>query len=87
MTAGAPHGSSDPPDFVRAPDAPALLDNPVIESVARSRGCTPAQVLLARRVQRATSAVRKSVTPSRLREDPAAVGIGLGPADLERIAG
>ena len=32
MTAWAPLGSSDRPDFVKAPNAPVLLDNPVIKS-------------------------------------------------------
>ena len=87
MTAWAPLGSSDRPDFVKAPDAPVLLDNPVIKSIAEARGCTPAQVLLAWHVQRGISAIPKSVTPSRLRENLAAAEIELSPADLERIAG
>jgi len=87
ITAWAPLGSSDRPDFVKAPDAPVLLDNPVIKSIAQGRGCTPAQVLLAWHVQRGISAIPKSITPSRLRENLAAAEIELSPADLERIAG
>lgn len=87
MTAYSPLGSSDRPDFVKAPGSPVLLDNPVIRSIADSRGCTPAQVLLAWHVQRGISAIPKSVTPSRLRENLAAAEIELSPADIERIAG
>jgi alcohol dehydrogenase (NADP+) len=87
ITAYSPLGSSDRPDFVKAPDAPVLLDNPVIRSVADGRSCTPAQVLLAWHVQRGISVIPKSVTPSRLRENFAAAEIELSPADLERIAG
>lgn len=87
MTAYSPLGSSDRPDFVKAPDAPVLLDNPVIRSIADGRGCTPAQVLLAWHVQREISAIPKLVTPSRLRENLAAAEIELSPADIERIAG
>ena len=87
LTAYAPLGSSDRPDFVKAPDAPVLLDDPLIRSIAQSLGCTPAQVLLAWHVQRGISVVPKSVTPSRLRENLAAAEIELSPSDLERIAG
>jgi alcohol dehydrogenase (NADP+) len=87
ITAYSPLGSSDRPDFVKAPDAPALLDNPVIWAIANGRSCTPAQVLLAWHVQRGISVIPKSVNPSRLRENFAAAEIELSPADLERIAG
>jgi alcohol dehydrogenase (NADP+) len=78
VTAWAPLGSSDRPDFVKAPDAPVLLENPVIKSIAEARGCTPAQVLLAWHVARGISVIPKSVNPSRLRENLAAAQIELG---------
>ncbi|MCE9550794.1 MAG: aldo/keto reductase [Betaproteobacteria bacterium] len=87
ITAYSPLGSSDRPEFVKAADAPVLLDNPVIRSIADGRSCTPAQVLLAWHVQRGISVIPKSVTPSRLRENFAAAEIELSPTDLERIAG
>ena len=87
MTAWAPLGSSDRPDFVKAPDAPVLLENPVIRSIAEARGCTPAQVLLAWHLHRGIAAIPKSVNPSRLRENLAATEVELTPADLEQIAG
>jgi alcohol dehydrogenase (NADP+) len=87
MTAWAPLGSSDRPDFVKAPDAPVLLNNAVIKSIAQGHGCTPAQVLLAWHVQRGIAVIPKSVTPSRLRENLAAAEIVLSSADLERIVG
>lgn len=85
MTAWAPLGSSDRPDFVKAPDAPVLLENPVIKSIAQTRGCTPAQVLLAWHIHRGISVIPKSVNPSRLRENLAAVEVKLSPVDLEQI--
>jgi len=87
MTAWAPLGSPDRPDSDKAPDAPVLLDNAEIKSIAQGRGCTPAQVLLAWHIQRGISVIPKSVTPSRLRENLAAAQIELSSADLERIAG
>ena len=87
MTAWAPLGSSDRPDFVKAPNAPVLLENPLIQSIAQRRGCTPAQVLLAWHVQRGISTIPKSVNPARLRENLAAAEIELRQEDIEQIAG
>ena len=87
ITAYAPLGSSDRPAFIKAADAPVLLDNPLIRSIAEARGCTSAQVLIAWQVQQGISAVPKSVTPARLAENLAAGDLTLTPAELERIAG
>ncbi len=87
LTAWAPLGSSDRPDFLKAPNAPVLLDNPVIKSIAEDRGCTVAQVLLAWHVQRGISVIPKSVSPARLRENLAAAEIKLEAADLKKIEG
>ena len=87
VTAYAPLGSGDRPAFVKAPDAPVLLENPVIRSIAEAHGCTPAQVLLAWHVQRGISTIPKSITPSRLRENLAAAQLELSTTELERIAG
>ena len=86
MTAWAPLGSGDRPDFVKAADAPVLLDNPVIHAIAKRHDCTPAQILIAWHVNRGISTIPKSVTPSRLRENLAAADIVLAPADMEQIA-
>ncbi len=86
VTAYSPLGSGDRPAFVKAPDAPVLLDNPVIRSIAQAHERTPAQVLIAWHLQRGISTIPKSVTPARLRENLAAVELELTPAELERVA-
>jgi alcohol dehydrogenase (NADP+) len=86
MTAWAPLGSSDRPDFVKAANAPVLLENAVIGSIAQKHGCTAAQVLIAWHVNRGISAIPKSVSPSRLRENFAAADIVLSDAAMESIA-
>ena len=86
VTAYAPLGSSDRPAFVKAADAPVLLENPIIRSIAAAHDRTPAQVLLAWQVQRGISAIPKSVTPARLRENLAAAELTLTAAELQRIA-
>lgn len=87
VTAYAPLGSGDRPAFLKASDAPVLLDNPIIRSIAEAHGCTRAQVLLAWHVQRGISTIPKSVTPARLRENLAAAQLELTTTELERIAG
>jgi len=87
ITAWSPLGSTDRPDFLKSPNAPTLLDNPVIHTIAQLKGCTPAQVLIAWHVNRGISTIPKSVNPSRLRENLAAAEIMLSPADMEQIAG
>ncbi len=86
MTAWAPLGSSDRPASVKAANAPVLLDNPVIRSIAQGCGCTPAQVLIAWHINRGISTIPKSVTPSRMRENFAAAQIELSPEDMGQIA-
>ena len=72
--------------FTKAADAPVLLEDPMIATIAAEHGCTPAQVLLSWHVQRGISTIPKSVTPARLAENLAAADIALTPADLDRIA-
>ena len=48
---------------------PRLLDDPVIVTIARRLGKTPAQVVLAWAIQRGTALLTTSVKPSRLREN------------------
>ncbi|HTQ18331.1 aldo/keto reductase [Mycobacterium sp.] len=48
---------------------PRLLDDPLVASIARRVGKTPAQVLLAWGIQRGSAVLTGSVTPSRIREN------------------
>ncbi|OBH40084.1 aldo/keto reductase [Mycobacterium mantenii] len=48
---------------------PRLLDDPLVVSIARSLGKTPAQVLLAWGIQRGSAVLTASVTPARIREN------------------
>lgn len=86
VTAYSPLGSGDRPDFLRAADAPVLLEDPVIRSIAQAHDRTSAQVLLAWQLQRGVSTIPKSVTPARLRENLAAAELVLTDAEMVRIA-
>jgi diketogulonate reductase-like aldo/keto reductase len=48
---------------------PRLLDDPLVVSMARHYGKTPAQVLLAWGIQRGTAVLTSSVTPARISEN------------------
>jgi diketogulonate reductase-like aldo/keto reductase len=48
---------------------PRLLDDPLVVSIARSLGKTPAQVLLAWGIQRGSAVLTGSVTPKRISEN------------------
>lgn len=50
-------------------DLPALLDHPLITSLAFAKSCTPAQLVLKWGVQRGTSVIPKSVHPERIAEN------------------
>jgi alcohol dehydrogenase (NADP+) len=86
VTAYSPLGSGDRPAFLKADDAPVLLEDPVIRSIADVHDRTPAQVLLAWHLQRGVSTIPKSVKPARLRENLAAAQLVLSGAEMGQIA-
>ncbi|KAA6415156.1 MAG: hypothetical protein FRX48_01909 [Lasallia pustulata] len=80
------HSSSSSPN----PDAhppPLLLANPTVNSIARRRTCTPAQVCLQWGLSRGTSVVPKSAHAARIRENFAAPGCALEYEDFRALAG
>ena len=85
ITAYSPLGSMDRPQSLKVKDAPVVLENPVIRSIAETRGCSPAQVVLAWDVQRGISAIPKSVKPSRLLENLQAAEIKLSTSELQTM--
>jgi 2,5-diketo-D-gluconate reductase A len=64
----------------------AVLDDPVIRSVAARAGKTPAQVVLRWHLQRGDIVFPKSVTPERIRENIDIFDFELPPGDLEDIS-
>ena len=64
-----------------------LMSDPVIESLARTHGRTPAQIVLRWHLQRGTIAIPKSVTPSRIAENLDVFGFSLGDSEMADITG
>jgi 2,5-diketo-D-gluconate reductase A len=63
----------------------AVLDDPVIRSIADRSGKTPAQVVLRWHIQRGDIVFPKSVTPDRIRENIDIFDFELSGADVEDI--
>ncbi|AXI76385.1 aldo/keto reductase [Peterkaempfera bronchialis] len=63
----------------------ALLDDPVITSIARRHGVTPAQAVLRWHVQLGNIVIPKSVTPERIRANIDVFGFELDADDLAAI--
>jgi diketogulonate reductase-like aldo/keto reductase len=62
-----------------------LLDDPVIADLAAKYGKSPAQVLLRWNMDLGVSAIPKTVTPSRLRENINIFDFKLSPEDIEAL--
>merc|ERR1719272_2271612 len=65
LTAYSPLGSPDSASMIKHEGA-SVMESPVVQGVASATGRSAAQVLIRWAVQRGTSAVPKSVTPSRI---------------------
>jgi len=86
LTAYSPLGSSDRPAAWKAENEPSLLENAIILEIAEKHNCTPAQVLIKWAVDRGTAVIPKSVNPTRLTENLAAMDISLFEQDMAAIA-
>lgn len=64
-----------------------LLDEPVIGTIARRLGRTPAQVVLRWHLQIGNVVIPKSVTPSRIKENIDVFDFELNDADMTALAG
>lgn len=62
-----------------------LLDDPVLAEIATRNGATPAQVALAWHLPIGNVVIPKSVTPARIAENLAGVGVTLSDADIAAV--
>lgn len=85
VTAYAPLGSSDRPEFLKSSDEPVLLQDETLKKIAQRNGISVAQVLLAWTIKRGISVIPKSVNTERLKQNLAAAELELTDEDMAQI--
>lgn len=63
-----------------------VIEDPVIQEIAKQHGKTPAQVILRRHLQTDVMVIPKTVTPSRMQENLDVFDFSLTDEDMEKIA-
>ncbi len=86
VTAYSPLGSKDRAAFVRSENEPSLLDNTIINEIAKKHGVSPAQVLIKWQLQRNVIVIPKSVNPARLKENFDSQFVTLDDEDVKKIS-
>eukprot|EP00297_Palpitomonas_bilix_P024233 CAMPEP_0113882486 /NCGR_PEP_ID=MMETSP0780_2-20120614/8990_1 /TAXON_ID=652834 /ORGANISM="Palpitomonas bilix" /LENGTH=314 /DNA_ID=CAMNT_0000869523 /DNA_START=29 /DNA_END=970 /DNA_ORIENTATION=- /assembly_acc=CAM_ASM_000599 len=87
LTAYSPLGAPTRPARLIKDDHPVLLENKVIEAIAKKYDATSAQVVLKWGVQRGCAVIPKSTTKERIASNFDAVNLSLSPEDMESING
>lgn len=86
LTAYSPLGSYDRSEAFKASNEPKLLDDPVIGHIAKTKGVSPAQILISWALHRGISVIPKSVHAGRIAQNFAAEEIELSEEDMKTIA-
>ncbi|WP_034923139.1 aldo/keto reductase [Gillisia sp. CAL575] len=86
LTAYSPLGSGDRTDAMKAADEPSLLENKVIQKIAKKHGASPAQVIINWETLRGTAVIPKSTNEGRIIENLESTGVKLDEEDLKQIA-
>ncbi|HEY9183848.1 MAG TPA: aldo/keto reductase [Salegentibacter sp.] len=86
LTAYSPLGSGDRVEAMKAPNEPSLLENNVIQKIAKRHGASPGQVLIKWSVLRGTAVIPKSTNEERIIENIQSMGVNLNEEDLKEIA-
>jgi len=86
VTGYSPLGSGDRPDAMKAVDEPSLLENPVINKIAKKLGASPGQILIKWSEQRGTGVIPKSTNEGRIKDNLMSTGYQLDEDDMNEIA-
>ena len=86
VTGYSPLGSGDRSDEMKADDEPSLLENPVINKIAKKHGASAVQILIKWSEQRGTAVIPKSTNEGRIKENLQSAGFQLDEDDLKEIA-
>ncbi len=85
LTAYSPLGSKDRPDRLKTEGDPILLEDELINKIARKHNATPAQFLISWAIHRGTAVIPKSVNPKRIHENFEATKVNLSNEDMKAI--
>lgn len=86
LTAYSPLGSGDRSDQMKAEGEPSLLENEVINKIAKKHNVSPAQVIIKWNVERGTAVIPKSVNEKRIIENLESINVNLDKDDHSKIA-
>ncbi|MBS2096797.1 aldo/keto reductase [Carboxylicivirga linearis] len=85
ITAYSPLGSFDRPAGMKAKDEPVLFEDPVLLKLAKNKGLSVAQLILAWIRQRGISVIPKSVNPERQKQNLDSVNIELSEEEMNVV--
>ena len=86
LTAYAPLGSADRPSRLKVEGEPILMEDEVINEIARKHQVSPAQILISWAIGRNTAVIPKSVRSERLIQNFDAAALTLSEEDMQQIA-
>jgi alcohol dehydrogenase (NADP+) len=88
MTGYAPLGNTNPVYGELGARQPPLLSNTIVNEIAKARGCTPAQVILAWNMKRGVGVIPKAAKVEHQKENIATLEkCKLESADMEKMKG
>ncbi|XP_066446255.1 dihydrodiol dehydrogenase 3-like isoform X2 [Eleutherodactylus coqui] len=79
-------GSTRDPNWVDQ-SAPVLLEDPVLNAIAKKHGCTPAQVAMRHMLQRGIVVLAKSFKAERIKQNLEVFNVKLSEEDMKRLDG
>lgn len=85
LTAYSPLGSGDRSEKMKQDNEPTLLENEVINEIAKKYDATPAQVLISWQLHRGVSVIPKSSNSERIKENLFSSKLELEFSDIEKI--
>lgn len=85
ITAYSSLGSLDRPAAMKAADEPALMELPVVQDLARSRACSPAQILIAWAINRGTAVIPKSTNAGRMAQNLACTDMDFSQQEMQAL--
>ncbi|MEX1191040.1 MAG: aldo/keto reductase [Brumimicrobium sp.] len=85
LTAYSPLGSGDRSEKMKQDNEPALLENEVINKIAKKHNASSAQILISWQLHRGVAVIPKSTNSGRIKENINAASINLDLEDVNKI--